>query len=118
VRHFVQNFYDWYAPIARSDRPGPPSDVIAIKSRRSAFTTKLAKALEADEAAQAKVKGDIVGLDFDPFLASQDPGEHYEVGKVSRTGQVFWAEVHSVVDGKMSPKPDVFAEVLKVDGEY
>ena len=45
--------------------------------------------LREDAKAQAKVKGEIVGLDSDPFLASYDPCERYEVGTVTQSGEHF-----------------------------
>jgi hypothetical protein len=46
---------------------------LAIKTKSSVFSPQLALALKEDSAAQAKAEGEIVGLDFDPFLNSQDP---------------------------------------------
>jgi hypothetical protein len=74
VRKFVQGFYDWYAPLAAKE-----SDVQPLKVRRADFNPELVRALEADRAAQAKVSGYIVGLDWDPYLASQDSGDRYDI---------------------------------------
>jgi hypothetical protein len=117
VQRFVQEFYDWYAPIALKEHSGPSSD-IAIQSKGFDFTPELAKALKEDSNAQKKVQGDVVGLDFDPFLNSQDPEDRYVVTKVTPRGQGFWVEVHGVVHDKMDTKPSVFAEVVKMRGIY
>jgi len=117
VLKFVQGFYDWYTPVALGEH-SVPADVLALKSRRSDFTVKLARALAADEAAQAKASGEIVGLDFDPFLNSQDPDKRYQVGKIMHTGQRFLVEIHGVVDGKAVAKPEVVADVVRVGGKY
>ncbi len=117
VRQFTQRFYDWYVPIANGEG-STPSDVVAIRSKREDFTEPLRKALAADEAAQAKAK-EIVGLDFDPFLNSQDPDKQYKVGKVtSRGGKVFEVEVFGVENGKLASKPSVTAEVIKENGKF
>lgn len=62
---FVQSFYDWYVK-AEID-----SDA-ALKKKPAYFSPELTKALKADAVAAAKSPGDIVGLDFDPFLNAQD----------------------------------------------
>jgi hypothetical protein len=74
---FAQQFYDWYVPIAQKPLDGPASDV-ALQRRAVVFSPQLLHALRMDSEAQALAKGDIVGLDFDPFLGSQDPADHYE----------------------------------------
>jgi hypothetical protein len=54
---------------------------IAMEKQGSQFESGLLAALKEDVAAQAAAKGEIVGLDFDPFLNTQDPAESYEVGQ-------------------------------------
>src|ERR1051325_600832 len=78
VQDFVQEFYSWYVPVAAKSRSGRASD-LALSSLASAFESSLVRQLKEDSDAQAKVSGDIVGLDFDPFLAAQDPCQRYEV---------------------------------------
>jgi hypothetical protein len=70
-RQFVQQFYDWYLPKARTGKARPADLVLKYKS--SVLSPELAKQLKADSDAQAKAKGELVGLDFDPFLSTQDP---------------------------------------------
>lgn len=77
VRQRVQSFYDWYTAKANGSR-GVPAWVHATRQRRGWFSPQLSRALAADAAAQARTKGDVTGLDFDPFLNTQDPEEHYE----------------------------------------
>lgn len=117
VKDFVQEFYNWYVPIALSDNAVPASDV-ALKQRRTAFSLMLFRALKADSEAQAKAKGYVVGIDFDPFLASQDPCEHYEVGRVSQKGNGYWVDIYGVCSGKRNEKPDVIAEVARHDDSW
>jgi hypothetical protein len=52
-----------------------------MEKQGSQFESGLLAALKEDVAAQAAAKGEIVGLDFDPFLNTQDPAESYEVGQ-------------------------------------
>ena len=114
---FVQNFYDWYAPKTQEQNAGNTSD-LALKYRSSAFSPELARQLRADSDAQAKVAGDIVGLDFDPFVNSQDPDERYVVGKITVKGDSYWVEVHSIRSGKKREKPVVVAELMLKDGRW
>jgi hypothetical protein len=80
-RRFVQQFYNWYLPKAKSSK-GRASDLV-LKYKSSMLSPELAKELKADSAAQDKAKGDLVGLDFDPFLNTQDDSfEKCVTGKV------------------------------------
>lgn len=76
-QRFAQQFYDWYVPFTEKQLPMPASDV-ALRRKPTVFSPELLPALRIDSEAQARVKGEIVGLDFDPFLGSQDPADHYE----------------------------------------
>jgi hypothetical protein len=116
IRGFVQGFYDWYVPKSLNESAGPAWN-LAVKIKNSVFSPQLAQALREDSAAQAKAEGEIVGLDFDPFLNSQDPGRHYRVGKITQQGESYWVDVHSVSSGKMSVKPSVVAEVVQKNGQ-
>ncbi len=53
----------------------------------------LSKLLEEDAVAQAHC-GEIVGIDFDPFLLTQDPAEKYEVGAIGQNGRHYMAKVY------------------------
>jgi hypothetical protein len=59
-----------------------------------------------------------VGIDWDPFLGSQDPDDHYEVGRIVKKGETYRADIHSVSSGKKSAKPSVIAEVGKENGHW
>jgi hypothetical protein len=117
VREFVQRFYSWYVPKAVQEHYGPASD-LALKYRSHAFSSELLRALKEDSEAQARVKGVIVGLDFDPFLNTQDPCEGYELGNVTRKGNDYWVEVYSVCSGKQSEHPDVVCVVGRKNGNW
>ena len=117
LRLFVQGFYDWYVPIANKHNDVPSSD-IALKQKASLFSPQLLTALREDSEAQAKVSGEIVGIDWDPFLNSQDPAKHYQVGLIMKKGATYMVDVHSIQDGKKSPKADVIVEVGQKDGKW
>lgn len=76
-QRFAQRFYDWYVPYTQKRLHIPASNV-ALQRRAIAFSPQLLHALKIDSEAQAQAKGELVGLDFDPFLGSQDPADHYE----------------------------------------
>lgn len=116
-REFVQEFYDWYVPKALKDHAGPAWE-LALKYKSSVFSPEVLRALKEDSAAQTKAAGEIVGLDFDPFLNSQDPDERYEVGKVTQKGDRYWVEIYAARSGKKSEKPDVMPELVRKDGRY
>jgi len=71
---FAQAFYDWYAS-------GGARFEVTVRDSAMFFGPELLNGLQEDLAAQAKNPGDIVGLDWDPFVASQDPCAAYRVGQ-------------------------------------
>ena len=107
---FTQKFYDWYVPIALKPLKEPSSNV-AIAKRGSLFDPPLLKALKEDAEAARKSPGDIVGLDFDPFLNAQDPSHKYVVGGVSEEGGLYLVDVYGVSKGKRDAKPSAVAEL-------
>ena len=116
-RDFVQVFYDWYVPKALKESEVPASD-LALKYKAALFSPELRQALGEDSQAQAKAKGEIVGLDFDPFLNTQDPSERYVLGNVSVKDERCSVEVHSVTSGKKSAKAAVVPELLFKGGHW
>jgi len=112
---FVQGFYDWYVPgVLRSIKNNKEFD---WQKRASAFDPTLVSALNEDADAIAKAQ-DNVGLDFDPFLASQDPCRRYEAGKVTSKGSRYFVEIHGICRGKREAKPSVVAELTERDGSW
>jgi hypothetical protein len=88
---FVQSFYDWYVPTAAQTHKGAASD-IALHTKASYFAPELAAQMKASYVVEDTRTGYIVGLDFDPFLSGQDPGDPYTTGKIKV------ANHHCVVD--------------------
>lgn len=117
VKDFAQGFYSWYVPEAlRTDET--PAWSVALKYKRDVFSATLFRALKEDSEAQAKASGEIVGLDFDPFLNTQDPCDRYEVGTVISQGVGYRVDIYGVCSGKRDEKPDVIAEVARHDGSW
>jgi hypothetical protein len=117
---FAQGFYDWYAPITQKET-GTPAWDIALHKRRDAFSSQLFRALKADSEAQARAKGELVGLDFDPFVNSQDPADHYEARqhavKDNRCSVEVWRASPNDTAAK-SAKPAVIAALALVRGHW
>ena len=117
VKAFVQRFYDWYVPKALNSRSESAWST-AFKTKGRCFSPELRRKLREDSEVQAKVEGEIVGLDFDPFLNSQDPGGRYSVGKVVLKGENYFVDVHRVVAGKPEAKLTATAEVTGKNGQW
>jgi hypothetical protein len=126
ARVFVQQFYDWYVNLymAPMDKKHPVTSCeIAIKQRPEYFDSGLRKALTDDYTAQARVKGEIVGLDSDPFLGGQDIGLGYQTGSVKNIGNKFLVNIHDISKGKperekLAAPVIVVAEVAKLNGHF
>ena len=116
ARQFVQKFYDWYIPGIL--KPSGGKKPFRWQQRASDFDAKLFRALKADEDAQAKVPGEIVGLDWDPFVANQDPCEHNTAKKVRISGRVYFVDVHNVCNGQEDEKVHVVAEVARENDQW
>jgi hypothetical protein len=93
ARAFVERFYDWYVgqtlAAAKSNSGKGFSFIDGIRRRPDSFSPELKRLLEEDYAASSKCSGEVVGLDWDPFLETQDPGPGYRVGTVKKTASGF-----------------------------
>lgn len=114
-RSIVRDFYNWYVPLAQKNG-GDPASLSAVRQRPDYFSASLLKSLEEDSAAQAKAQGEIVGIDFDPFLNSQDPAEKYVVGKVVVNSGKCVADIKAV-DGRQGMY-DVKSELRQVGSKW
>jgi hypothetical protein len=112
--NFVQEFYDWYTPVALRENRNPAWGA-ALKKKPGSFDLKLFQWLKEDLDTQTKVHGKVAGLDFDPFLNSQDPGDHYEVGKTTQQGESYRVDIYELWYGKKSEQPIVTAELIHAD---
>lgn len=109
---FVQSYYDWYVSKNKSNFEN------ALKARPEVFNPFLRRRLAADVAAQAKDADNVVGLDFDPVLNSQDPSAHYSAGSAHAKNGHWLVDVYSVNSGKKSTRPDVTPELSCQSGKF
>jgi hypothetical protein len=115
-RSFVQKFYDWYVPMALDERVWRAWDV-AVRRKPQAFTPELVTLIRRDTEAQqkaTKATGELVELDFDPFLNSQDPSEKFRVKNVTRKNGGCLAEIRGLSGSEA--RETVVAEVLCKSG--
>ncbi len=59
------------------------------------LSQQLATLIEKDRQASIAADGDIINLDFDPFLYSQDPRGKYVVGKIAVSNNGCLAEINN-----------------------
>ena len=98
VREFVQQFYDWYAPMAERGSRVPAFWSVLP---RPGVSPELREAFRADSAAWAEGEAKTRELiDVDPFLHSQDPCAPYRVEKVVPDGPAFGATVVEACPGR------------------
>jgi hypothetical protein len=112
VRKFVQEFYDWYGIVSHKNSK-LPSDERAIKQKPHIFSPRLIAALKEDFEASSKHSEEIVSLDWDPFLCSQELEDRYEGVDIKKQGKNYLVTVYGVSGGKRNPEPNVIAEVAK-----
>jgi len=115
ARKFAQEFYTWYGAISHKNSKLAP-DQRATKEKAQLFSAQLIAALREDYQASSKHPEEIVGLDWDPFLSSQDIDDRYGVGAIKKKGQNYLVEVYGVSGGKRNPEPNVSAEVAQREG--
>ena len=116
---YVQDFYNWYVAGLNSDTFLEKRDatwVRAVKIHKSEFSAELAEAIEKDGKAQAKHTGEIVGLDFDPFLGAQDRDDRYVTGFVKVNGNACRVEMFGYANDEKREDSNVTAE-LNWDGK-
>jgi len=115
---FVQGFYSWY--IKPSGKPPKEhTDQEVLKAKSSSFDAELRRQLKVDYDASAKVSGEIVGLDMDPFLATNaEPYEHYSIGKITEKNGAYLVEVYGTTKGKKTDKPVVTPELKFKDKHW
>jgi len=107
---FVQDFYDWYGPMAYRQKNSLPWET-AITLKSDLFSTRLSLALKRDKNSFANTDGTYTGLDSDPFLNTYNPCEHYVAGEVKEYSKNFRVSVQAICAGKLRQKVEVWAEV-------
>lgn len=116
---FVQGFYDWY--VQQSQRHKDMSSVeLALKDKPGLFSDAILRGLHEDLEASAKSPDEVVGLDFDPFLNSQEVCAPYKVGKITKVKGGYRVEVSGSCpkDCDDSGQPDVIAEAKTLKGKW
>lgn len=83
----------------------------ALHDPRWHFSPVIIAALQADSVAAVRAPGEVVGLDMDPFLNSQDPCDHYAPSAVRRDGSTFLVDVHGSGGCPRRSGPDVIVRV-------
>jgi len=118
AKAFVQKFYDAYMPMVQAEKDAPASNDVLDKMSADFDPVLLAGLKEDEAAAAAAPEGELVGLDFDPFLDSQDPADHYKVKSVTQKGTKYLADVYCESEGKWSDKPCVVPELVQENGKW
>jgi hypothetical protein len=113
----IAAFYSDYVPIALS-RGNAPSWYSVFGREPAVLANSLLSVMREDSAAWAQAPGEIAGIDFDPFLASQDPCDRYEVGAVTGAGLRRLVHVFGVCSGTRSTDPDVTIELVLSSGVW
>jgi hypothetical protein len=114
AKTFVQGFYDWYTGEMQKNEEGPVAD--PLKSKRWPFSAAIVTALRADQEAQAKTPGDVVGIDFDPYLNAQDTCFPYKAGKVTASGSQYRVELFDSNCSSSHPEIPTVIAVVERDG--
>lgn len=114
---YAQAFYDWYVKISQNVRGETPTSAV-FKNKKFEFSKELQSQLKEDEAVARLFPGEIVGLDFDPFLNSQDLPEKFTAGKVNVAGAKYHVDMFGTLEGKKSKKPDVIPELISENGHW
>jgi len=117
-QQFVQAFYDWYA-FKGKDGPDNKGEEAVLKQKKQLLDPTLYKLLVGDVAASAKSPGEIVGLDFDPFVAANGLFySKYQTAAATKSGTSYRIPVYGVENGKRVPKVVVDAEVASQNGHF
>jgi hypothetical protein len=114
---FVQDFYDWYLKIYTADNKVPAAK-IALEKQPGIFSPELFKGLENDFKAQSLATDGISGIDFDPFLDSQDAPSSYKVIKTVVDSSGCVAEVSGVGPDWRHKGQTLYAPRIKVNLRY
>ncbi|HEY9775696.1 MAG TPA: DUF3828 domain-containing protein [Planktothrix sp.] len=119
---FVEKFYAFYLipETKRKTQPNAPeNDAVSDLARNRKFLPpKLYAALKADLDASMKAKGDLVGLDFDPFFNAQEVPDRFVSGKVTTKGANKMVEACGYWFGKKTPQLDAVLELQNDNSQW
>lgn len=116
----AKRFYGWYVPVANRASDGPAFER-ALATKREVFDPKLYDALKGDADAQNRAAGEITGIDFDPFLQTQDPAQQYVVRNArverDRCSVEIWREPKPE-EHPSRAKPDAVADFVRAGTKW
>ena len=113
---FVQGFYDWYTQQAMNSEPGLTE--AALTNTQWPMSDEIVTALKADEGAAEASPDEVVGIDFDPFLNTQESCYPYKTGKVTQANGRTRVELFGACERVHPQTPDVIAEIEPRDGKW
>jgi hypothetical protein len=109
---FVESFYAWYQ--ASGER-----FETAVRDSPAVFDRPLLEAMQVDLEAQARHPEEVVGLDWDPFLAAQDPCNPYRAQQAARRQDTILVSIRGMCpDREAAAAPDVVAELRWLRGRW
>jgi hypothetical protein len=109
AREYIKTFFDWYVPRSNKDDADWHQ---TLKLARWDLSPELARLLRDDAEAQAQCR-ELIGLDFDPFLGTQEPSAQYRFGASEQVGTRFRVKAFRVDETVVENKPDFIAVVAR-----
>ena len=97
---FTQDFYNWYVSVGHQQHNDKAAAEILVEQKPDVLGGALLKALKEDFEVQRRSEGEIAGIDFDPFLNSQDPSSRFIVENVVVKNGDCLATVRGVESGQ------------------
>lgn len=99
-RAFAQSFYQWYVETVLNQSEMHSVDFV-LRHRSSVLAPELLEHLRRGSHDRGNVSGLAVGLDFDPFVNSQDPADRYVVENVRQKGHNWFADVFGIISSRI-----------------
>jgi hypothetical protein len=125
AKAFVQKFYDWFNILQTDEHftekhhASPFS--FAVAKRGDYFDAPLYKAIE--NYFHTPMKGDEIGLDFDPIAAAQDTRSGFQTGNVKQIGHKFFVDLHDIPSGRsekeiLATETFLIVETVKIGKDW
>jgi hypothetical protein len=128
AKAFVQQFYDWYVPLYQKGQLRQRNQVspaqTALSQKKDYFDNRLFNALSTYYNTPApKGAEDVLGIDIDPFLSSQDLDFHYTIAGIKQKGANYLANVRCITNKRIAHtaatgEASVIVEVGKIKGRW
>jgi hypothetical protein len=117
-RAFVQQFYNWYVKDEKM-KGGLTKYDYTLKYKTAMFAPILIQKLKEDAQAAAKTPSELVGLDFDPFINSQEnPGRMVAQHATMKGDHCFVDVFDTPHDPVRKNEPDVIPELTLKNGQW